>query len=363
MLSGVGGVERYVLNLSAFTENPRDRYGYIILGDNTVYEKELTTYGVDYFFITHKDVSITKNIRETKKLFKELRTEYDTIYFNTSGLFYPIPYIIAHHEGYKIVLHSHLHLHLHLHIKPTEVIRYFIHYFNRFWINKLVAQRLACSTPAAKWMFGRLADTAKLVPNAIDLEKFRFREDVRKERRAELKLSDDTILLGNVGRLTPFKNQCFLLKILAACKERDSHVKLLLVGNGEDQQTLKTVADQLGVIDHVIFYGKSDMPQELMCAMDCIVMPSLREGFPITLVEAQAFGLPCFVSTEITEEVNISGNIQFISLEESAEKWADMIMKEPPQRYDCIDLLREKGYDVRHLETTVYKLLKEDNSK
>lgn len=361
MLDGIGGVERYVLNLSAYSERPAEHYGYVVLGSKTPYEAELKAYGVEYFFLTPKDVHLRRNIAETRELFKRLRSTYDTIYFNTSGLFYPVPYLLAHREKYTLILHSHSHLHLHLHSKPSEMLKYPLHYFNRWWINRMVERRLACSTPAAKWMFGRLADTAKIVPNAIDLEKFRFRKAVREGCRARLNLPDDVRLLGNVGRLSQLKNQGFLLKILAACKAQRANVKLLLVGDGEDESALKRAAEQYQVAEDVIFYGRSDAPQELMCAMDCLVMPSLQEGFPFTLVEAQASGLPCFASTEITEEVNASGNVRFISLEEDAARWAECILKSDLRRYDCMELLREKGYDVHDLEARVYNLLKEGN--
>lgn len=365
MLDGIGGVERYVLNLSASAERPAERYGYIILGSKTPYEAELKAYGVEYFFLTPKDVHLRKNIAETRELFKRLRPAYDTIYINTSGLFYPIPYLFAYNEGYRIILHSHLHLHLHLHLhsKLSEIMKYSIHYFNRSWINRLAVQRLACSTPAAEWLFGRLAKTAKIVPNAIDLDKFRFRAEVRSARRAEFQLSEDTILLGNVGRLSQLKNQRFLLEILKVCKTQGNKVKLLLVGDGEDEEMLKHAAEQDQITEDVIFYGRSDRPQELLCAMDCFVIPSLREGFPFTLVEAQASGLPCFASKEISKEVNVSGNVTFLSLEDRPDQWAERLMNANLKRYDCMELLREKGYDVHGMEERVYNLLKEERIK
>lgn len=353
MQSGLGGVERYVLNLSAFLENPQQHYGYIILGDHTAFEEELKFYGVDYFFLTHKNESLIKNIVESNRLLKKLRYNYDTIYFNTSGLYYPIPYLFAKKYNYRIILHSHS--------IDSKHLKSVIHNINRCWINKIISKRFACSIPAAQWMFGNQACTAQMIPNAIDLEKFRFRKEVRNQRRSELNILDNnTIVLGNIGRLSYVKNQKFLLEIFREYKKKQTNIKLLMVGDGEEEAALKKLTDQYQITDDVIFYGRSDSAEELMCAMDCIVMPSIVEGFPVTLVEGQASGLPCIVSTAITDEVNLSGKVEFISLNEDAKTWVEHILNTDMQRYDCMETLRKKGYEVHELAKTIYELIQEE---
>lgn len=349
MQEGFGGVEKYVLNLSIYSANPSQKYGYIIIGNKTIYESELKKCNVDYFFVTHKNRSVLKNIIETNKLFKEQRKNYDKIYFNTSGLYYSVPYLLALKYRYIMVLHSHL----------TEVhnIKKIIHLFNRWWINKAFSKRLACSTPAAEWLFGKNANSATIVPNAIELEKFGFNERDREEYRNRLGISDCNTVFGNVGRLSVIKNQKFLLKIFKEIRDVNPDVKLLLVGDGEEQVSLQIAAEGDGISDDVIFYGKTNQPEKLMACMDCIVMPSLTEGFPITLVEAQASGLPCVVSDVITDEVNISGNISFKSLNDSAKEWASTICSSNLDRYDCMELLREQGYDVHNIDSFITELL------
>lgn len=351
MLEGIGGVEEYVLNLMRYGEKPESKYGYLILGEKTVYEKELQKGKVDYFFIPPKR-KIIKNIKAIKSLFKQLKGKYEIIYFNTSGLYYPIPYLLAIFYGYKIVLHSH----------SSEVNdkRKVMHLFNRFWINKFLFKRFACSTPAANWMFGKNIDNVVVIPNAINLQKFRYNADSRNIIREELGLLNNEFLIGHIGRLTHVKNQQRLLYIFSYLVTKDTHMKLILVGDGEDEIQLRDTAKSLDIEKDVMFYGRTNHPEKILCAMDCFVMPSLLEGFPISLVEAQASGLPCIISDNITKEVNITGQISFLSLTEKDSIWAEKILKcKKYLRYDNIQLLQKAGYDLSAFEKNIMDYLKD----
>ena len=156
----------------------------------------------------------------------------------------------------------------------------------------------------------------------------------------------------HVGRLVKEKNQLFLLEIIAEAKHQGLNFKLLLVGNGEDDCKLKRKAQKLGIADKVIFYGGSNSPEKLMNCMDCFVMPSIFEGFPVTLVEAQAAGLPCLVSDIVSKEVNVTGYVEFASLKESPCEWVKKISK-LKGRYNGTVILREKGYAVDELEQKI----------
>lgn len=347
MQEGLGGVEQYVLNLSKYCDEPHQKYGYIIIGEKTIYEDELKKLGVDYFFVTHKNKNVFRNVLELNKLFKEKRDMYDTIYFNTSGLYYPIPYILAKHYKYKIALHSHL--------TNGAWPKRLIHYFNRVWISKLANVRMACSTPAGEWLFGK--KDFKLIPNAIQIERFRFSQNSRNEIFKKFNL-DGKFVIGHIGRLTAIKNQRFLLEIFECYHALYSDSVLMVVGDGEDRKMLETLVQEKKLEESVIFVGRTEEPEYYMSAMDCFVLPSITEGFPITLVEAQANGLPCVVSDSITREVNISGNISFVSINSEASVWVDYI-RNNKERYSSIEKLQSEGYDVNNLEERVYRLIKQ----
>ena len=342
LTEGKGGVEEYLMNLSRFCDDPSSKYGYLVAGERTVYEDELKVLRTEYFFVPKKQ-DIVANIKAYQELLVRLRNDYDTIYFNTSGLYYPIPYFFAEKYNYRIVLHSHL--------TSGARLKRPLHYLNRWWINKLCSLRLACSTPAGKWMFGD-KERFQLIPNAIDIERFRFNKPKRDEYRKKYNLGDSYVI-GNIGRLHQVKNQIFLIDFLKEIVSRNNDARLLLVGDGEMRPAIEDHARELNVLDRVVFAGQTNQPEYFYSAMDCFVMPSLVEGFPITLVEAQANGLPCVVADTITNETNITGHISFRSLSQTASSWADAILSSK-ERFDAIEIIKSKGYDVHSLAEGVY---------
>ena len=347
LTEGKGGVEEFVLNLSRYTDNPSNQFGYLILGESTVYEDELKKLGVDYYFIPRKN-KLLSNISTYRTLFKKLRSSYDLIYFNTSGLYYPIPYIFAQKYGYKIVLHSHL--------TNGSGIKKLFHYFNRAWINKISIAKYACSTPAGKWMFGNNKDF-DIIPNAIELEKFVYNKNNRDDIRAEFGI-ENCFVIGNIGRLHPVKNQIFLVDVLSEVRKNNNKAKLLLVGDGEMKDKIIARAEDYGVAEHIIFTGSTNNPELYYSAMDCFVMPSFIEGFPITLIEAQANGLPCLISDSITSEINVSERIEFQSLDDSSQLWASSLLNMNLSRYDCFDTLQKNGYDLHKSTNNIVNQLK-----
>ena len=345
LTEGKGGVEEYVMNLSRFCDNPSSKYGYLVMGDKTIYEEELNSLGVEYYYIPRKS-KVISNIKAYSELLKRLRTDYDTIYFNTSGLYYAIPYIYACKFNYRIVLHSHS--------TTGSSFKKPIHYFNRKWINKACSTRLACSTPAGKWMFGA-HEQFTLIPNAIELDKFKFDEGNRERCREKYDLGD-SFVMGNIGRLHRVKNQIFLVDILKEMIDRGINTKLLLVGDGEEKQSIESRANELRIREEIVFAGQSSAPELFYSAMDCFVMPSFVEGFPITLIEAQANGLPCVVSDAITRETNVTGNVLYESIKKNAISWAEKIPK-CNKRYNCTEVLRRQGYDVLISAQNIEKIL------
>lgn len=342
---GKGGVEEYVMNLSRYSKGSANRYGYLIMGRTTVYEEELKRLGVEYFFVPSKR-HVVANIITYRKIFKKLRDSYNAIYFNTSGLYYAIPYLFAVIYGYRIILHSHS--------TSGKKIKSFIHMFNRWWIMKFVSVRLACSKPAGEWMFGN-KQSFDIIPNAVDLDRFKFCMQNRIDCRKKYGV-DDYYLIGTIGRLHWGKNQVFLVEILKELLKKNVDAKLIIVGEGEMKEQIIAKAEELGVAQRVIFTGQKDSTEMYYSAMDCFLLPSFAEGFPVTLVEAQANGIPCIVSDRVTRETNISGNIKFLSLDSSPLLWAEEVMNNR-ERYDCMNKLNDMGYNVKKLDGLVWNYL------
>lgn len=208
----------------------------------------------------------------------------------------------------------------------------------------------ACSRAAADWMFGEKAAEARILFNGVQPEDFAPDAGARSRIRAELGLAESTFVAGHVGRFTEQKNHAFLLEIFAALHARRPDSALLLAGDGPLRPKMAEAARKLGLESAVRFLGpRQDVPA-LLSAMDCFIFPSHHEGLPVTLVEAQAAGLPVAASSAITDEVCITPLVRRLGLDEPAGDWAAAALELAEGGFaarSCpAGAIRAAGYDV-----------------
>lgn len=203
----------------------------------------------------------------------------------------------------------------------------------------------SCGELAGKFLFGERK--FKIIHNAIDLEKYHYDENIRREQRKKLGL-DGAFVVGHVGRYCYIKNQSFLIDVFVELLKERKNAVLLLIGKGEDEKKLREKVADLGLEQKVMFLiDRSDVNQ-LYQVVDVFVMPSLFEGLPVVGVEAQANGIPCIVSDKISQEILLTGNIQSITLSSSAKQWAEKILScDKNRNYHAQDELTNKGYNVQ----------------
>ena len=207
---------------------------------------------------------------------------------------------------------------------------------------------LACSVGAGKFLYRK---GFTVLSNAIDVQRFSFQPQVRDECRKDLGLAENTFVIGHVGYFLEVKNQSFLVDVFAEYYQADRDARLLLVGTGPDLEKIKRKAAECGVADAVIFAGQRSDVERLYCAMDVFAFPSLWEGLPLTLVEAQVSGLPCIVSANVTKDVACTNNVIYKSVSDGAKLWAESIEKlkrDPSSRKNNLlaKALEEKGFDI-----------------
>lgn len=216
-----------------------------------------------------------------------------------------------------------------------------------------------CSDLAARFLFPKSIVNAGryiVLPNGIDLDIFDYNPSVRKEVRNKLKLNGKFVV-GHAGRFSNQKNHSFLLDIFYSIHQKNSNAVLLLFGVGELLESIKKKAHTLGIANSVIFYGSSNEMYRMWQAIDILVMPSLHEGLPVAGIEAQASGLPCIFSDTITKEVDVTGKSEFLSLSDSADKWADSVLShETDVRESGVSALRTAHYDIQQTADRVSKL-------
>lgn len=204
-------------------------------------------------------------------------------------------------------------------------LKFVCHKILRSFVNKLGDEFLACSEPAAEWMFSKKTLNGshfRLLHNGIDPNAYKFSEEKRNAKREEFEISDK-VVLGHVGALKKVKNQSRLIEILKDIN--DMRYTLLLIGGGDDKEKLVLKAKELGVENQIIFLGSRTDVADLLQAIDVLVFPSFFEGIPMALIEAQTVGLPIVVADTINKAIKINENIVFVSLDESNDKWIEAI--------------------------------------
>lgn len=191
--------------------------------------------------------------------------------------------------------------------------------------NSYATVNVACSENAGRFLFKD--KPFFIINNAIDYDRFRFDEEKRAEFRKRYSLKNEFIV-GTAGRLCPQKNYSHLIRDFASLKGSRPDAVLLIAGDGEQKDALMLLAAELSVSDSVIFLGPVKEMPSFLSSLDCFVFTSLYEGLPVSGVEAQANGLPCVFSDSITKEADISGNVDFVSLEKPSSFWAKVIASE-----------------------------------
>lgn len=212
----------------------------------------------------------------------------------------------------------------------------------------------ACSGEAGRSVFGkkwRGSEKAFIIPNAVDVQKYVYQEDVRKQVREELGIADE-YAVGHVGRFHYAKNHEFLLEIFAVLherlKEEGVRAALLLLGEGPGMKAAMQQASDLGIRQDVFFMGNQKEVWKYYQAMDYFVFPSRFEGLPGTVIEAQAAGLKCLISDQVTHEAGISGLVHYEDIRLPAREWAEYIMDHMSyQRKDMCQTIKAAGFDVR----------------
>lgn len=207
----------------------------------------------------------------------------------------------------------------------------------------------ACSEAAGAFLFGeRNRSRLHVVKNAIDVSSFAYASDVRASVRAELGVSDKQLVIGHVGRFSAVKNQAFLVDVLAALISFGKDAVLIFVGDGDLREKVEAKAATGGLSSRVCFLGLRDDVARLMQGFDLLAFPSLHEGIPLTLVEAQASGLPVLVSDKVSTEALVLPNCARMALTEPAEAWARRAcqMARLGRVAGCVEALSAAGYEI-----------------
>ena len=308
----------------------------------------LKKYNCDVFYIGYEGSKWKKQIKVYKNLRQFLRiNRYETVHIHAdTANKLLISGLASKHENVKnIIFHSHS-----SGVEGNGKTKTIIHRLCSFLLKYVGTKYVACSQLAAKWMYPNVNDKNIIyVKNGIPLKNFIYSETIRNQWRASLGLKDE-ILLGHVGRLMAPKNHEFLIELVKFMLERKKNVKLLIIGEGYKEKTLKKMVSDLSLEDNVIFFGTSNKVNELLMAMDVFCLPSFFEGLPIVGIEAQATGLPVIYSNYITREAKILDAVAYQPIgKENVKVWSDCILKFASaynRDSDSNVLVKKAGFDI-----------------
>ena len=241
--------------------------------------------------------------RSRKELRELLEAEkYDIIHCHLNSLSYIDPALVGLKVGSKVIVHSRNAG------SATGSSNRYLCFINKFLLPYDKVVKVAVSDKAGKWMFGENRKCLVL-NNGVDTDKFRFSEVKRNEFRKELGISDDREIIVHVGAFRPQKNHSFLIDVFSCYQKAHKESLLLLVGEGELKNEIEEKVESLGIGKNVLFLGQRLDLEKVLSGSDKFLFPSLYEGFPNALLEAEASGLLCVVSDEITRQTCLANSI------------------------------------------------------
>lgn len=340
----LGGIGTLLLNIIQYNKYIGKDGVYkfeFLIPVNSEYEKILEDNG--YIFYEVPSIYTVSYRRIIKEIFDNNIYEYVWIN-NTSKVNIFLPEIAKKH-GVKVISHSHGVACEETGLKKLVFVALESIYGKKYC--NLVDIPFACSKASAEYFYpSYLLKRCKIIHNGILADKYRYSKAVRERVREKLQISENDILLGAVGRLTKVKNYMFLFPII---KQLPDRYKLILIGEGEDYEILQKDIMENNLASKAFLLGRKNDVAEFLCAMDIFVMPSLNEGAPFALIEAQANGLKCIVSDGISKEVNLTGMVKYISISRQNE-WKKEIM-ETKMNDDCtrigmVEIIKSQGYSI-----------------
>lgn len=352
-----GGVEAVVMNYYRHIDRNKIQFDFIVDNDSSCpQEQEILSLGGRVIRIAPYQ-SIISNMRDLKKLFKENNYKIVHAELTTMSVF---SLAVAKACGVPVRI-----CHGHNTACKGETKKNILKYMLRPFSKTFATHYFACSDYAGKWLYGRSIDKSKrykIIPNAIDTEKYKFDPKVREAVRKELGI-EDKFVIGHIGRFVYQKNHGFLIDIFNEAYKQNNNAVLLLIGEGALLDEIKAKVHKLGLDNVVYFLGVRQDAYRFYQAFDVFLLPSRYEGLGIVAIEAQVSGLPTIVSNKVPDEVKITDRIVFLNSDDKAKSWVDKIYFKDIDRTNIklynnrFDIIRQ----ANHLSDIYLKLTNQSN--
>lgn len=343
-----GGAETFLMKVYRMLDPQEYQFDFIVSVGDGCYTQEVLNRGGKIYQIPQRTKDLSGAYRGIKSVVKD--NKYDIVLKLGENSLSVFDMIAAKSGGAQVLAVRSCNAPTGLSFKARCA-----HAIFRPILNHITTVKIAPSQLAADFMFGKFAKV-KLLNNGVDLSFFKFSLQARAEIREEFGL-ENKFVVGHIGRFHEQKNHQYLLEVFKDILNNRNDAVLLLVGTGALEEQMRARVHELGLQDHVIFAGQRfDIPK-ILSAMDVFVFPSLHEGMPNTVIEAQATGLPCVIADTITREADITGLVRYLSLTSPVSDWTKAALNaaELPRR-DTVEDFRAHGYDIEHVANNLLYL-------
>ena len=348
-----GGVEAVVMNYYRHIDHSKIQFDFLCDDDSTnIPYEEIEKLGGRVILIPPYQ-KVFKYHKELKKIFKENNYKIVHSHINTLSVF---PLFAAWCAKVPVRI-AHSHSTTNKKEWKKNLLKVVLRPFAKVFANNY----MCCSELAGRWLFGdKTYDKGEvfLLNNAIDLDKFKYDQKVREAKRKELGIKKDTLVIGHIGRFVQQKNHTFLIDIFNEIVKKNKDSVLLLAGQGPLFEETKHKVKELGIEENVQFLGQRSDANELYQVFDVFLLPSLYEGLPVVGVEAQASGLLCFLSSDMTKETKVLETTTIMNLTSTSEEWATNIL-DKVKVYKRIDTEEEISSNNFNINVEASKLEKE----
>lgn len=337
---GRGGLETMLMNYYRNMDRDKVQFGFLVhRQERADYDDEIEALGGRIYCLPRLVPWSSHYKRELNRFFDK-HPDYQIVHVHQDCLSSVILKAAKQHGVPVRIAHSH-------NANQDRNLKYPIKLWYRRSIPRYATNLFACGTQAGDWMFRGQPYT--VVQNAIDPTVYTFSTEKREKVRAQLGLTDE-LVVGHVGRFFNQKNHMFLLEIFSEVIKHEPTAKLMLVGDGDDFLRVQERARELKLQNNVLFLGVRSDVADLMQAMDVFVFPSLYEGLPVTMVEAQAAGLPCVISDGVSPECILANDlVGVLSLSDGTDVWANRVIAQAGKvRKDCSGEVAAQGFDIRN---------------
>lgn len=340
-----GGAETMIMNLYRHIDRSKMQFDFVEnSSEPAAFDEEILNLGGRIYRCPHYN---GKNhftyVKWWNDFFKAHPKEYPIVHGHLGST--AVIYLsIAKKYGAYVIAHSHS--------SGTDYsIKSFLYRVMSYNTRNVADYFFACAESAGRDRFGSKVVSENhyaILNNAIDVESFSYHQDVRETVRREFGYEPGQLVVGHIGRYTKEKNHEFVLRIFFEIKKADKKAKLLMIGDGPLHTQIMQMSEQIGISSDIVFTGMRSDVERLLQAMDVFVFPSLYEGLPVTMVEAQTAGLPCLISDKVPTECIITEDlVDVLPLSADSETWAEKILeKRDFPRTDRQSEIAAHGFDI-----------------